>query len=139
MLFLIDLIKTLFEVILKSLGYIIDIFFIMMTLTIIYAALGMMLFGGEVYIGTTDLVNELSKTTTFDEKIFDGLNFNDYYNSLQTLIIILVSDYVAIAQINNNLEKGKIYLSIYLFHISFTILSKICLLNIIFGFLIDNC
>jgi len=57
MLFLNKLIKTLFDVMLKSIGYVLDIFFIMLTITIIYAAIGIMMFGGEVTVGTTNLVN----------------------------------------------------------------------------------
>lgn len=40
---------------------------------------------------------------------------------------------------NNNDKKGEIIYSYYAYFISFIILTQICLLNIIFGFLIDNC
>lgn len=71
--------------------------------------------------------------------IYNSLNFNDYYRSIITMITILFSDSMTIAIMNNNEVVNQIYYSYQAFFVSYMLITQICLMNIIFGFLIDNC
>lgn len=68
LLFFSELIATIFDVIIKSMVYIRDILQILFTLILLYASLGMILFGGLV---TTQTMEKLDETYGNDAGLLD--------------------------------------------------------------------
>ena len=82
--------------------YIRDILQILFTLILLFASLGMVLFGGLV---TTKTMEHLDETYGNDASIITvQTNFNDYFNSIFTLVLVPFSGFMSIATVNNNFE-----------------------------------
>lgn len=60
----------------------------MFTVILLYSSLGQILFGGVVYEQKADELNEIMPGFIPNQS-FMNHNFNDYYNSIMTLIIVL--------------------------------------------------
>ena len=128
-------IKTVTEVVFTSLPLMADIISIIFLTIFMYAAIGMIFFGGVLdtrQFGTTDV--DLKKIAQESDLY---LNFNDMVSSMISLLIIMFKGWTDIAQ-NNTTGDNEHFLE-YFFYISFFIVSKLCFLNIIAGFLINNC
>ena len=133
LLFFNKLIAVIVDVINKSFTYIKDILSIIMTVILLYASIGMIIFGGFVTFST------IKKSGGAISENNLKFNFNDLYSSCFTLLAVTFSGFMNIAAINNNFDTKIVYFSYHLFFVSYFILITMCFLNIINGFLIDNC
>lgn len=133
LLFFNKLISVIVDVINKSFTYIQDILSIIMTVILLYSSIGMIIFGGFV----TQKTIEKSGGAIAENNL--RFNFNDLYSSCFTLLAVTFSGFMDIAAINNNFDTKEVFFSYHVFFVSYFILITMCFLNIINGFLIDNC
>lgn len=127
-------IKLVFEVALKSFGFIADILLIMIIIFFIFATIGISLFGGGVNTGS---FKEFEKK--YDEELSAEtahLNFNDYYHSFYTLSIVMLDSWLIAIRVATVSQEPSIGYNI--FFILFFFISNMCFLNILFGFVVGS-
>ena len=108
------------------------------SLYLIYASLGMYLFGGEV---NREALNRLvEKYPDFEaESSWLYLNFNDYVMALNTLFgIMWQNDWEGIVYMYELLFDYQKDLAVLMYFISFIVLANLIFVNIIIAFIIDT-
>lgn len=130
-----DQIKTVAEVVFKSLPLISDILSIIFITIFFYASIGLVLFGGVLKNTRVDVY-----FANYGGRLFQSgllLNFNDFISAMLSLLTIMFGGWVEIAKTNSTGMEARFME--HFFYISFFVITKMCFLNIIFGFLINNC
>lgn len=128
-------IKLVFEIFIKSLGFVVDVFGSIFVIILIYSTVGIAAFGGNVTSDITDIYRK--KFDSEMDPYWMVLNFNDYWHSFLTLFCVMMGGWNGISTMNT-LKSQQSHILINLFFISFYFLTNLCFLSILFGFLVDN-
>lgn len=127
-------IRTVVEVVVKSFVFITDILSMICIIVFLYASIGMILFGGIYAERESD--DPFEKYDPYNAQF--TCNFNDFYSAVLTLLNVMFVGWVGVAAGNQNADEEYGFTH-YIFYISFYVFTNMSFLNIIFGFLIDNC
>ncbi len=127
-------IRVVVECVFKVMAFITDILFVILIFFLIFATMGISFYGGNVNSGSQELYEEIYGEE-LDEKIMI-FNFNDYYHSMLTLFIVMMTGWHGWDKLNtlgNEMSmKHNIFFGFFFFF------SNMVFLNILFGFLVDN-
>ena len=127
-------IRVVVEVAFKSFAIITDIFGIILVFFFVFATIGIAIFGGGM--NTESFVRFEEK---YGGELDEGvtiMNFNDYPQSMITLFIIMLSDWLGQLPTNTLFVPDSMVNNF--FFITFFFFTNMCFLNILFGFMVDN-
>lgn len=120
-----NLFAIIYSVATRSLVYIKDIFFCMVVFILLYASIGLILFGGTI---TQNTIEDLKKFKDMPSEEIDLIyNFNDYYSAVFTLINIIFSGFAEIMKINDRFGDEEIDVYFVIFIVSYNIINILSL------------
>lgn len=128
-------IALVFQIFVNSLGFVMNTFGSIIIVMLIYATIGISIFGGNVSSDTPNIY--LAKFGGEMDPLYLQLNFNDYYYALLTLFCVMVGGWPGLLTMNT-LRSPSTTPAYNMFFMSYFFLSNCCLMNILFGFLVDN-
>lgn len=128
-------IRIVLDVLINSAIFLIDVIGMMGIVMLLFSSVGMTIFGGV--INSKSLATyEAIVGNGYDEGL-QFLNFNDYMNSLNALLAIILSGWQDLLKLNCFSMPNKSMSHNYYF-VAFFICANLFLLNVLTGFIIDN-
>jgi hypothetical protein len=119
----------------RCVRFILDILMNILIIIFIFSSIGIVLFGGQVNNTTGEKYKAVYGDDFNDNYLL--LNFNDYYYAVLTLLTIAFKGVIAVLRVNTVETQNYGAVPLFFF-IGYLFLISTCLLNILFGFLIDN-